>query len=234
MSTSRVYFIAPLAELTVKAFAGAFTPVPEVWPTGLSLRGVAESFPTDPPFSLYGMSKRCSEQLALEYAAAFGFLVWINRCGVLAEAGQFGRRDQGIFAYWLHAWRRKRPLQYIGFSGIEYEVRDLLRPRDLVPLLLRQMGEPGHLAPRTINLGGGLERAMSLHQLSAGCQAHWGALPVEPQDVPRPFDVPCMVMDSQLAAEHWGWEPQTGLEAVLSESAAHAVAHPDCLETSGV
>ena len=48
--------------------------------------------------SLYGATKLASEQLALEYGSTYGFPVWINRCGVLAGAGQFGRADQGIFA----------------------------------------------------------------------------------------------------------------------------------------
>ena len=42
------------------------------------------------------------ETLALEYGEAFGLPVLINRCGVLAGAGQFGRTDQGIFAYWIN------------------------------------------------------------------------------------------------------------------------------------
>jgi len=233
LSTSRVYSIAPLAGLAVKASGDAFVPGPREWPSGLSARGVAESFSTEPPLSLYGMSKRCSEQLALEYGAAFGFPVWINRCGVLAGAGQFGRPDQGIFAYWLHSWRQRRPLKYIGFGGTGYQVRDVLHPRDLVPLLLRQMAEPERAVPRTVNLGGGSGQAASLRQLSAWCEARWGGHSVEAQDLPRPFDIPWMVMDSGLAREHWGWEPQTGLEAILSEIAAHAESRPDWLETSG-
>jgi len=70
-----------------------------------------------PPLSLYGSTKLASETLALEYGAAYGFPVWINRCGVLAGAGQFGTAKQGIFLFWLHAWHSRRPLRYIGFGG---------------------------------------------------------------------------------------------------------------------
>jgi CDP-paratose 2-epimerase len=31
---------------------------------------------------------------------------------VLAEAGQFGWPDQGIFAYWVSSWLRRQPLRY--------------------------------------------------------------------------------------------------------------------------
>ena len=56
--------------------------------------------------------------MALEYGEAFDFPVWINRCGVLAGAGQFGTPEQGIFAYWINAHLRRRPLRYIGFDGL--------------------------------------------------------------------------------------------------------------------
>ena len=41
-------------------------------------------------------TKLAAETVALEYGEAFGFPVWIDRCGVLAGAGQFGRADQGV------------------------------------------------------------------------------------------------------------------------------------------
>jgi CDP-paratose 2-epimerase len=43
--------------------------------------------------------------------------VHINRCGVLAGAGQFGKADQGIFSFWIHSYRARRPMKYIGFEG---------------------------------------------------------------------------------------------------------------------
>ena len=55
----------------------------------------------------------------------------MNRCGVLAGAGQFGRADQGIFAYWVNSWLRGRPLRYLGFGGQGHQVRDCLHPADL-------------------------------------------------------------------------------------------------------
>ncbi|HEX4083926.1 MAG TPA: NAD-dependent epimerase/dehydratase family protein, partial [Chthoniobacteraceae bacterium] len=162
MSTSRVYSIPPLAGLPVAVRDEAFVPVPGVAIPGLTAAGVSEDFSTEPPLSLYGNSKRCSELLALEYGHAFGFPVRINRCGVLAGAGQFGKADQGIFSYWIHAWAGRRPLRFIGFSGSGHQVRDCLHPRDLAPLLVRQMEDPGRAVPQIQNLAGGMAGAMSL------------------------------------------------------------------------
>src|SRR5207302_1174559 len=118
----------------------AYRPVhAQVFPKGITSAGVSETYSTAPPISLYGATKLASECLALEFGETFGFPVWINRCGVLAGAGQFGRSDQGIFSYWIHSWAKRQPLRYIGFDGKGSQVRDCLHPRDIVPLLREQM-----------------------------------------------------------------------------------------------
>ena len=72
LSTSRVYSIPPLAALPVTVRDDAFAPLCDTpLPRGISKDGVAEDFSTEPPLSLYGSSKRCSELLALEYGTAF-------------------------------------------------------------------------------------------------------------------------------------------------------------------
>jgi CDP-paratose 2-epimerase len=194
---------------------------------------VSESFSTAPPISLYGSTKLASEVLALEYGETFGFPVWINRCGVLAGAGQFGKADQGIFAYWINAYLRRRPLTYIGFGGRGHQVRDGLHPRDLVPLLRKQV-LASTAATRVINLGGGRGNAMSLAELSTWCAERFGPHTVTGDERERRFDIPWLVMDSSLARELWGWQPVTSLSAILDEIASHAADHPDWLERSGV
>lgn len=228
LSTSRVYSIPPLAALEVEVHDRAYRPVnrgqdtgdkdqenaspdtfsspspdschlsPSILP-GLSPLGITESFSTAPPVSLYGSTKITSETLALEYGLTFDFPVWINRCGVMAGARQFGKPDQGIFAFWIHSWREGRPLKYIGFDGLGHQVRDCLHPRDLAPLVLKQIGmlkvesreqkskrvhgssgtsssfqfpqfQLSAFLPRIFNISGGLASAMSLRQLSDWCQ----------------------------------------------------------------
>jgi CDP-paratose 2-epimerase len=233
LSTSRVYAVKALSEIPVLVKGDAFAPDQDVdLPPGVSGHGIAESFSTSPPLSLYGSSKLASECIALEYGETFGFPVWINRCGVLAGAGQFGRGDQGIFSYWLNAFRRRAPLKYIGFDGAGHQTRDCMHPRDLLPLLQKQFAERESQKPRILNLGGGTENSMSLARLTKWCEARFGPHPVESDPAPRPFDVPWLVMDSRLAAENWGWRPATPLESILEEIAQHAEANPGWLEIS--
>jgi CDP-paratose 2-epimerase len=233
ISTSRVYSVRSLSEIPVKANGDAFEPDESAnLPKGVSEHGVAENFSTSPPLSLYGSSKLASECVALEYGETFEFPVWINRCGVLAGAGQFGRADQGIFSFWINAYLRRAPLKYIGFDGAGHQTRDCLHPRDLLPLLQKQLEGGEAKTPRVMNFGGGRENSMSLAQLSKWCEARFGAHPVASDPAPRPFDVPWLVMDSRLARESWQWRPSFSLETILDDIARHAEANPRWLEIS--
>ncbi len=234
LSTSRVYAIEPLAKLKVVVRQDAFEPdASATMPAGLSSQGIAETFSTAAPVSLYGASKIASEALALEYGATFDFPVWINRCGVLAGAGQFGRADQGIFAYWINAHLRRQPLRYIGFDGQGHQVRDCLQPRDLVPLLEKQFDAGlGKGQPKIINVAGGAGSVCSLRQLTAWCDRELGVHPVSSDPQPRPFDLPWVVLDSALATKTWGWKPATTTEQILKEIARHAEKNPDWLKLS--
>lgn len=234
LSTSRVYSIAPLAALPVTTIDDGFVPdAAKFLPAGLTLAGLDENFSTGAPISLYGATKLASESLALEYGETFGFPVFVNRCSVLAGAGQFGRADQGIFAFWINSWRQKRPLKYLGFGGHGHQVRDCLHPRDLVPLLEQQMsGRQITPADRLINVSGGAASAMSLRQLSRWCTARFGAHPVVEDGSPRPFDLPWIVLDHGKATRIWGWKPTTTTSAVLEEIARHAEKNPAWLDLS--
>jgi CDP-paratose 2-epimerase len=234
LSTSRVYGIEPLARVRVEAAGRAYRPVPaQDWPPGLSTEGISEEFSIAPPASLYGVSKSASEMLALEYRAAFGLPVWINRCGLLAGAGQFGRPDQGIVAYWIHAWQSGRPLSYIGFGGQGHQVRDMFHPRDLAGVILEQLGAATDDArPRVANFAGGTASARSLAELSSWCSQRFGARPVSSDPATRPYDLPWIVLDCSRARRHWGWSPSLGPEEIWEEIARHAEAHPGWLEIS--
>jgi CDP-paratose 2-epimerase len=234
LSTSRVYSIAPLASLPLTVEKDAYRPqIGRDSPAGLSSEGVTENFSTTPPLSIYGVTKLASEMLALEYGAAFGFPVWINRCGVLAGAGQFGKPDQGIFSFWINAYLRRQPLRYIGFDGEGHQVRDCLHPRDVAAVVWQQMRSPNRTIERIQNVGGGVASAMSLAQLSAWCAARFGKHKVERDPGSRPYDLPWMILDSTRATRQWDWHRSVTLEQILEEIAHHAEAHPEWLEISG-
>lgn len=235
LSTSRVYSIPALASLPLRVNGNAFElDATATLPAGVSLNGVGVDFSTRGPISLYGSTKLACEAVALEYGDAFGFPVWINRCGVLAGAGQFGTPDQGIFGYWINAHLRRRPLRYIGFDGAGKQVRDCLHPRDLAALLDVQMQTNRAAGQRVYTAGGGPENAMSLAQLNAWCDGRFGPHSPEADPQPRRYDIPWLVMDNCDARRTFGWRVEVSVDKLLSEIAGHAESNPDWLEKSGL
>lgn len=239
LSTSRVYSIPALSGLSLVEQAGpgsapAFAvDGTQPLPAGLSPAGLTEAFSTIAPVSLYGATKLAGETLALEYAHAAGTPLVIDRCGVMAGAGQFGRADQGIFSWWIHRWAARRPLSYIGFGGRGLQVRDCLHPDDLADLLLMQLAAARGGEPELVHASGGAASATSLAELSAWCAKRLGPHDVAASRESRPYDLPWVVLDHTAATVRHGWKPARTAASIFEEIADHAERHPGWLDRCG-
>ena len=233
LSSSRVYSIPALTAVPLIVQNQAFVIDPAApLPDGLTADGIGVEFCTAAPVSLYGATKLASEIMALEYGSAFNFPVWITRCGVLAGAGQFGTADQGIFAYWVNAHLRRRPMRYIGFNGTGHQTRDAFHPRDLAALLIAQIHTGRSDGRRVYTAGGGPKNTMSLAQLTAWCDERFGHHFPSVDRQPRPYDIPWVAMDNRRATTDFGWHVEMPLHTILEEIAQHAKNHPGWLEVS--
>ncbi len=249
VSTSRVYSIQALAGLPLSSTTTRFELDSErlrknqsLAASGVSEHGIRESFSTEAPLSLYGATKLASEAMAKEYAYAFEFPLWINRCGLMAGAGQFGRADQGIVAYWMHRYLYRHALKFIGFGGQGHQVRDCLHPDDLARLVELQMKHSRSAEqakrPVTVNLSGGIESAFSLMELTQWCERRWGSPrfgekpTVASVAENRKYDAPWIVLDSSLAQNQWAWKAEVSREEIFEEIAEHAEEHSDWLQIS--
>jgi CDP-paratose 2-epimerase len=233
ISTNRVYSIRDLAGLPVRDCGSSFgLDGTGALPPGVSPCGITEQFFVRQPISIYGATKLASEIMALEYGSTFGFPVWVDRCGVLAGAGQFGTAEQGIFSYWLHAHAARLPLRYIGFGARGLQVRDAFHPDDLAVLIAQQIRRDPPSEP-IYNLGGGPANAMSLAEVTAWCDHRFA--PHQPQagERERPFDAPWIIMDSARARAEFGWEPVRTLPSILDEIATHVENNPGWLVQCG-
>lgn len=218
LSTSRVYSIPALLTIPLAKGASRFEPEQEAALPGFSKEGVSEDFRTDGYRSIYGATKLASELLIQEYAHAYGLKALINRCGVLAGPWQMGKVDQGVFTLWMARHFFGGRLSYTGFEGLGLQVRDLLHPRDLFALVRRQLEGMKDWGGQIFNVGGGMERSVSLLELTKLCREISGReIPIGSSPETNPVDVPFFVTDARRVQEAYRWRPETSVRAILSE-----------------
>jgi CDP-paratose 2-epimerase len=218
LSTSRVYSIAPLRELQLDELPTRFTIAAAQKEIGVSAVGISEDFCVRLPRSLYGTTKLASELLVQEYAASLGVRAIINRCGVIAGPGQFGKVDQGVFTLWVANHLFGIPLTYTGFGGTGKQVRDLLHPEDLFDAIQLQVSKLERMSGETFNLGGGSQSATSLCELTEHCQRITGrAVPVTASPTSSAVDIPLYVSDTGRAHRMLGWQPKRRVVDIVAD-----------------
>lgn len=230
LSTSRVYSIAPLRGIVLDEAPTRFEIAASQSLPGVSPRGIAEGFPVDQPRSLYGATKLASELLIQEYAASLGLKAVINRCGVLAGPGQFGKVDQGVFTLWVANHHFGKPLRYTGFGGEGKQVRDLLHPEDLYDLIRLEHENIAALSGETFNAGGGREVSTSLQELTTLCQEATGReIPMGTDLTTASVDIPLYVSDTTKVRERLGWQPRRSVSDIVGGIATWLKENEDAL-----
>jgi CDP-paratose 2-epimerase len=218
LSTSRVYSISPLRAVVLVETPTRFEIADAQQYQGVSGRGISESFPTHLPRSLYGATKLASELIIQEYVDTYGLRAIINRCGVIAGPGQFGKVDQGVFTLWVANHYFKKPLKYTGFGGQGKQVRDLLHPLDLFALINRQLAAFEKHSGQVFNVGGGRDVSTSLLELTALCQQVVGNKVEVGSEAESPsVDIPLYISDYGRAAETFDWSPARSVPDIVQD-----------------
>lgn len=218
LSTSRVYPYELLSGLSIVERQTRFELDRTQTVPGASDSGISEEFPMTGPRSLYGATKLASEFLITEYESMYGMRAVVNRCGLVAGPGQFGKVDQGVVALWLarHYWRQE--LEYIGFNGSGKQVRDILHVRDLFDLIDIEVVEIEKYKGNTYNVGGGKENSLSLLEMTQVCEQLTGnRLKIGRQSIERPADLPVYISDISKVSRETGWRPRSAPESVFGE-----------------
>jgi len=232
LSSSRVYSIAPLTQLPLVATPTRLDLKAEVAIEGVSAAGISEHFATDSQRSFYGASKLAAELLCQEYTAHAGLPVVVNRCGVIAGPGQFGKTDQGVFTLWVARHHFGRPLKYTGFGGKGLQVRDLLHPDDLCDLVATQLNAWDKVSGQTFNVGGGRTGSVSLQEYTVLCRAATGRETAIAEDADSsPVDIPWYVSDHAKVSDVLGWQPQRGPKQIVEDIAEWVRNHEDSLSS---
>lgn len=218
LSTSRVYSIEPLRKIALIEEESRFELARPQSIPGMSEAGISEEFPLNKPRSLYGATKLASELMIMEFVDTYGIEAVINRCGVIAGPGQFGKVDQGVFTLWVANHYFQKSLKYMGFGGKGKQVRDLLHPLDLYRLVRLQLDKMKDISGEIYNVGGGVGITTSLLELTQICQEVTGkAVIIEPDPVTKPVDIPYYATDYRRAQEEFGWTPKIGVKEIVTE-----------------
>jgi CDP-paratose 2-epimerase len=208
LSTSRVYSIEEMERILFSEDKTRFVLSDRNGIIGLSGKGISENFSTNGYKSLYGASKFCSENFIEEYARAFGLRTLINRCGVIAGPYQYGKIDQGIMVLWVarHFWKQK--LAYIGYGGQGKQVRDVLHIDDLFLLVDFQINNFNSLAGKLYNAGGGIEKSVSLSELTTLCEEITGNRILFDRIIEtRQADIRLYITDNSKVTAETNWVP---------------------------
>jgi len=218
LSTSRVYPIKGLRGLPVVREGDRLgLPVDASGP-GWSRRGISSDFPLSGHRSMYGATKLASELLVEEYRAMYGLRAVVNRCGVISGPWQMGKVDQGFVVLWAARHLFGGELHYAGFGGLGLQVRDVLHVDDLCELVLMQIHDLSVCDGQVFNVGGGLERSVSLLELTGMCRNRSGRqleIPGNPET--NPADVPYYVTDNSQITAASGWVPRLSTDTLLDD-----------------
>ncbi|MBN3040446.1 MAG: NAD-dependent epimerase/dehydratase family protein [Candidatus Omnitrophica bacterium] len=229
LSTSRVYPIKELRLINLREEDDNFKCLPQQSIRGVSEKGISEDFPLEGSRSFYGASKLSAEIILKEYVHGFGLRAIVNRCSVMAGPWQLGKVDQGFLALWVARHIYCGSLSYIGYSG--KQVRDVLHVDDLYDLLLLQLKDIDKYSAQVFNVGGTIDNAVSLRQLTELCRkVTKKKIDLGFIDQIREQDIPYYVSDCTRIERLSGFKPKRNLETIVCDTAQWVFDNKNTLE----
>ncbi len=220
LSSSRVYPVKTINSLNFVEKPTRFELSDEQTIPGVSSKGYTEDFPLKGSRTLYGATKLASELILQEYNEMYGLKAVINRCGVLTGSWQMGKVDQGVVVHWVAKHHYKQSLNYIGYGGSGKQVRDVLHVKDLYRLLDMQINDIDAHNGELYNVGGGIERTISLLELTDLSQKYTGnIIPIKRINEERPGDIRIYITDNSKITKKTGWEPIITIDQIINEIA---------------
>ncbi|MDZ4786080.1 MAG: NAD-dependent epimerase/dehydratase family protein [bacterium] len=208
LSTSRVYPIVQINDLTFEETETRFELSKNQKTQGASERGISEDFSLQGARSIYGASKLASELFIKEYVESYGIKAVINRCGVLTGPWQMGKVDQGVIVLWIARHIYGGELSYIGYGGQGKQVRDIMHVDDLCNLVSYQLKNMDLVNSQIFNVGGGRQVSISLCELTELSQRITGKkISIKSIKEDRPNDLRIYLTDCSKVSALSNWRP---------------------------
>ena len=209
LSSSRVYSIKNLRELVKK--------IKLKEPIKIKKK-INENFCTESASSLYGFTKLASEKLIIEAFFNTNQKYLINRFGVIAGPWQFGKQDQGFVPLWVAKHLFKKKLSYIGFGGNGHQIRDVIHIEDVCEIILIQIKKINRIYNNIFNIGGGLNNAISLKDLTFKSQKITrNKIRIKKINKTSIFDIPYFVTDNTKIKKAYNWLPSKNINKIIRD-----------------
>jgi CDP-paratose 2-epimerase len=177
----------------------------------------ATDFPYGMPTNLkldfhggYGCSKGAADQYVLDYNRIFDLDTVVFRQSAICGKFQHPKADQGWASFLVKETLARRQ---INLNGRGLQVRDLLDVEDLVDLIITVM-QSKNLKSRVYNVGGGVERSLSLMELFTELESR-GFHPSYSFGKERPSDQKVFVADIRPLLLDFKWRPMFSLQQII-------------------
>lgn len=155
--------------------------------------------------SPYGCSKGAGDQYVRDYARIYGLKTVVFRQSCIYGTRQFGIEDQGWIAWFCLATRRGQPFTIFGDGK---QIRDTLWVGDLIDAYETALSRIDEVSGEIFNIGGGPSNTLSLLELVAMLERHFGRELSPPFADWRPGDQRVFVADIRKAGRLLGWRPK--------------------------
>jgi len=165
--------------------------------------GIPETFSIDRcEHTPYGVSKLSGDLYMQDYAHLYGLKIGVFRMSCIYGTRQFGLEDQGWVAWFTIAALLGKPITIFGDGK---QVRDVLYVDDLVNAYRSFLDSS--LNHAVLNMGGGPEFTMSLHELLDILKARTGITPALTYSDWRPSDQKVYISNIEKAKAALNWKP---------------------------
>lgn len=174
--------------------------------------GISESRALD-FHSPYGCSKGTGDQYVLDYGRIYGLRTVVFRQSCVYGPHQLGGEDQGWVAWFAIQAMKQAPLVIFGNGK---QVRDLLYVGDLIEAFDEAGDNIDVTAGQAYNIGGGPQNTLSLLELIAQLESHFGRRIDYSFGSWRPGEQLVYVSDVAKARTGFGWSPRTPTAAGIT------------------
>ena len=179
----------------------------------VTFTGVREEEPLD-FHSPYGCSKGAADQYVRDYARIYDLPTVVFRMSCIAGPRQFGTEDQGWVAHFLYSVLEGKTVTIYGDG---FQVRDVLHVADLVDAMQTVSEQRERCAGEIYNLGGGLERAVSIREMLGAIASETGSEPRLRYAAIRPGDQPLYISNTGKLERHTGWKARRSCAETLED-----------------